>query len=96
MLLLFAPHDRGCMRVGLVSGEKQVLELGQFSLAIRSTLASLEQSARSCGIFADGVRYRIEVVVLQDLLVFWAPQELGDRILVYMLALTSHEVCCGI
>lgn len=76
-----APWPRS-HEVGLIFGEKRVLELCHFSLAVRSTLASLEQSARSCGVFADGVRYRVEIIVLQDLLVFWAPQELGHRILV--------------
>lgn len=62
-------------------GEKGVLGICRFSLAVRSTLASLEQSAgRSC-IFANGMRYGIKVVVLQDLFVFWAPQELRYRVL---------------
>ena len=69
-------------KVGLIFRETRVLELYRFSLAVRSTLAALEQSARCCGIFADWVRYRVEIIVLQDLLVFWAPQELGHRILV--------------
>lgn len=72
-----------------------MLEFCHFSLAVRSALASLEQSTRCCGIFAGGVRYRIEVVVLQDLLVFWAPQELGHGILVCMLASASYGTCCG-